>query len=376
MKLQREPYFYLFNLGVAAASLGVLLWLAFYTGTLSSYPIRAHGSIMFFSFLFSFVIGFLMTAIPKMTRSSPASSNEILLALLLCAGHCFFYLVPAANFSVCIVALQLSFINIFIVRRVLQTKIIPFEGFVFLLFSFALAWFGVVWTLFFSGGDFKYFYMFCGEAFVLNAVCGIGVRLIPVISRAPAALPVDQLNRFPAYLEFVIYGFLLNLTYVLEFLGHTQLANGGRVIFLIYYTLVKFKIFQKPVQLSVAGIGLKAALLGLIAGYGLITFNIGGYLAGMHVVYISGFTLLTMMVASRVAIAHSQRSINMEIRSVPLILTIGLFLSSAILRYLMSWNSQMKTVVLAIVFFLTALWIWNIFILKSKRAEKQSGDQC
>lgn len=362
----------MFNLGVAAASLGLILWLAFYTGTLSSYPIRAHGSIMFFSFLFSFVMGFLMTAVPKMTRSAPASSHEILMALFLCSGHWFFYLFPLLYFSVWIVALQLSFIFIFIVRRVVQTKIIPFEGFVFLLFSFALAWFGVIWTLFFSGGDLKYFYIFCGEAFILNAICGIGVRLIPVISRAPAALAVDQINRFPAYAEFIIYGFLLNLTYILEFLGHTQLANGGRLVFLIVYTVLKFKIFQKPVQISAVGIGLKFALLGLIAGYGLITFNIGGYLAGMHVVYICGFTLLTIMVASRVAIAHSQRSINMEISSVPLILTIVLFLTSTILRYLMSWNPQVKTVIMAVVFFLAAVWIWNLFILKNNELKNKA----
>lgn len=317
-----------------------------------------------------------MTAVPKMTRSASASDFEIVLALLFCLAHWFFYLIPVLNFSVYVFALQLSFISIFIVKRVLKTKIIPFEGFVFLLFAFVLAWFGIIWTLFFSEGDFKYFYMFCGEAFILNAICGIGVRLIPVISRAPAAIAVDQISRFPAYVEFIIYGLLLNLTYILEFLGYTQLANGGRLIFLIPYAVLKFKIFQKPEQITVVGIGLKAALLGLIIGYGLATFNIGGYLASMHVVYICGFTLLTIMVASRVAIAHSQRSINLEISSTPLIFTVGLFLAATILRYSMLGNPQTKTVIMAAILFLTALWIWKFSILKNSKAKQPSEDRC
>lgn len=317
-----------------------------------------------------------MTAVPKMTRSAPASDFEILLALLFCVAHWFFYLLPILNFSVYVFALQLSFIFVFIVKRVLKTKIIPFEGFVFLLFAFVLAWFGIIWTLFASQGDFKYFYMFCGEAFILNAICGIGVRLIPVIARAPAALAVDRISRFPAYLEFIIYGFLLNLTYILEFLGYTQLAYSGRLVFLIFFAVFKFKIFQKPVQITVVGLGLKAALLGLITGYGLLTFNIGGYLAGMHVVYICGFTLLTIMVASRVAIAHGQRSINLEIRSIPLIFTVGLFLAATVLRYSVLGIHQTKAVVMAALLFLAALWIWKFFILKISKANQPGEDRC
>lgn len=365
-KFQKEPYFYLFNLGIAAASLGVLLWLGFYAGLIITYPIQAHGNIMFFSFLFSFIVGFLMTAIPRMTQSTAASNYEITAALSLGFAHLIINFnngsASLPTYSVYIYALQLIFIVFFILKRFLKTKKIPFAGFVFLPFALSLAFFGVIWTLFFSTENFKYFYIFCGEAFILNLICGIGALLIPVICRTPAALNPDQGGEKPKYLEFFIYGLFLNASFLLEFFNYNQSAYGLRVLFLIIYAILKFKILLKPTQRTALGFGLRASILSLILGYTLVALSYT--LAGMHVIYISGFTLLTLMVASRVAISHSQRSLNLEINSKPILFTIALIFIAAILRYSITGGELTAVLATAAVAFLIAIWNWKLFILK------------
>lgn len=363
-KFQKEAYFYLFNLGVAAASLGVLLWLGFYTGLINTYPLQAHGNIMFFSFLFSFVMGFLMTAIPKMTRSAPTSNYEILTALALCSSHLILGFTFYSAYSIYIYPLQLVFLSVFILKRFLKTRRIPFAGFIFLPFAFALAFFGIIWTLFFASGDLKYFYIFCGEAFILNLICGIGARLVPVICRIPSALNPDQADENPKYLEFFMYGLLLNSSFLLEFFDYNQSAYTLRVVFLVIFAVLKFKVLQKPIQSTSLGIGLKVSILSLILGYVLVTFNLGGYLAGMHIIYVSGYTLLTLMIASRVAIAHGQRSLNLEINSKPLLITIVLFVTAAILRYAVTANTPVAVLITAVIIYLIALWNWKFFILR------------
>lgn len=348
-----------------AASVGLLLWLGFYAGFVKIYPVRPHANIMFFAFLFSFIMGFLMTAVPKMTQSTLASKFEIFLALILCGTQIFFSLVSEPLFSVYIFALQLIFILYFILQRILKEKKVPFVGFIFFPFAFSLAFFGIFWTLFFSPENFKYFYILSGEAFVLNLICGVGARLVPVICRTPTALNPDQIAKDSKYLEFFIYALLLNITYLMEFYNYTQLAYSLRIAFLILFSIFKFNILQKPLQRTIVGIGLQVSALSLILGYLLVVLNQVSALAGMHIVYIGGFSLLTLMVASRVSIAHSRRSLNLEINSKPLLATVALFVLAAILRYCINIYSPIPLFLFAAFAFLIALWNWTFFILKS-----------
>lgn len=306
-----------------------------------------------------------MTAVPKMTQSTSASRAEILFALILGGTQIVFNLISTPLFSVYIFALQLLFILYFILQRILKEKKVPFVGFIFFPFAFALAFFGIFWTVFFSPENFRYFYILSGEAFVLNLICGVGARLVPVICRTPTALNPDQIAKDSKYLEFFIYALLLNATYLMEFYSYTQLAYILRIAFLILFSVFKFNILQKPLQRTIVGVGLQASVLSLILGYLLVVLNQVSALAGMHIVYIGGFSLLTLMVASRVSIAHSRRSLNLEINSMPLLITVTLFVLAAILRYSINVYSPIPLFLFAAFAFLIALWNWTFFILKS-----------
>jgi uncharacterized protein involved in response to NO len=84
-----EPYRILFPLGAALGVLGALLWPAFVYGGLSMYPGIPHARIMVQGFVFSFVAGFLSSALPHMLEVkglSPGQTCILAMLIILVAG--------------------------------------------------------------------------------------------------------------------------------------------------------------------------------------------------------------------------------------------------------------------------------------------------
>ncbi|HRA87765.1 MAG TPA: NnrS family protein, partial [Planctomycetaceae bacterium] len=71
------PYQGPFVAGLVAAFAGALIWLGARYGWISFYPRQSHANLMYFGFLWSFIIGFLMTAGPKMTQTKGPNPFEM-----------------------------------------------------------------------------------------------------------------------------------------------------------------------------------------------------------------------------------------------------------------------------------------------------------
>ena len=128
----REPYKFLFPLGVFSAVLSVLLWFFFNYKWIDFYPRGAHSNLMFFGFFWSFISGFLMTAIPKMTRTKPASILDITSAVFLVVLQIFFNLLNWQKISLVLFTVQASGLLLFGMSRIVKHGRLPFSGFVFL----------------------------------------------------------------------------------------------------------------------------------------------------------------------------------------------------------------------------------------------------
>ena len=81
-ELRREPFRLLFPLGTLLGLLGVGHWLAYAAGWTSTYSGFYHASIQIGSFLFCFILGFLLTALPRFTNTALASTLELLVVLI------------------------------------------------------------------------------------------------------------------------------------------------------------------------------------------------------------------------------------------------------------------------------------------------------
>src|ERR1051325_10857510 len=68
-----DPYRIFFPLGIILGLLGVSIWPAYYFGLTEGYSGRAHAFVQTDGFLFAFIAGFLLTAIPRFTGTEPPS---------------------------------------------------------------------------------------------------------------------------------------------------------------------------------------------------------------------------------------------------------------------------------------------------------------
>ena len=68
-----EPFRIFFPAGILIGIAGVALWPAYYAGLVVTYPGTGHARLMIEGFMASFIIGFLGTAGPRITTTSPFS---------------------------------------------------------------------------------------------------------------------------------------------------------------------------------------------------------------------------------------------------------------------------------------------------------------
>lgn len=358
-----EPYRLLFPLGIFIGILGVLLWLLFQFGWIRFYPRAAHGNLMFFGLLWSFVAGFLMTAIPKMTSTKPAQILEISAAVSLSFIQLVLNIRNLTDASVALYLLQNLFLVFFIVRRFLVHRQIPFFGFIFLPMAFIQSFIGI--SLFWIGSfDKNLILLFCGEAFILNLIVGLGSRLIPVISRLPNALLPTEKTKFKLKLWPLFAFILINTGYWIELFGLKDLGLAVKIIGLAIAMIKLFRIFTKPVTWSYVGISLKISVLMLLVG-NFLNFSFLNYsLAGLHMIYIGGFTLITLMIATRVMLAHGGQTLEYEVSAPRIAWVSAMILLSAILRWLAGVQITSLFLSISVLFFITAVVTWSVQFIK------------
>src|SRR5579862_6127548 len=76
-----DPYRIFFPLGIILGACGVSIWPLYYYGVIEGYSGRAHAFVQTDGFLYAFVAGFLLTAIPRFTGTrAPSLAIQYLLA--------------------------------------------------------------------------------------------------------------------------------------------------------------------------------------------------------------------------------------------------------------------------------------------------------
>lgn len=360
-----EPYKLLFPLGAFVGLIGVVFWIFFQARWIGFFPRLAHGHLMFFGLLWSFIAGFLMTAIPKMTSTFSAQLWEIIVAVILVFLQLILNIRNLSSISVALFGLQNLFLLFFILRRFILHRKIPFFGFIFLPVAFIQSFVGII-LYFYGSFDKNLILLFCGEAFVLNLILGLGSRLIPVISRLPNALLPNETSKHDQWLWPLLTLILINCGYWVELVdGQKDLGLILRAFGVLVAAIKLFKFFKKPSTWSYSGVGLKIAILMLFLGQILSLSFFGFYLAATHLIYIGGFTLMTFMIATRVMLAHGNQSLDYEISSIRILVIIGLFLLSALLRFAVAADISSATLSVSVLLFTVAMIAWLFKFLKT-----------
>src|SRR5205814_2875685 len=76
-----DPYRIFFPLGIVLGACGVSIWPLYYYGVTEGYSGRAHALVQTDGFLYAFITGFLLTAIPRFTGTeTPSRGVQYVLA--------------------------------------------------------------------------------------------------------------------------------------------------------------------------------------------------------------------------------------------------------------------------------------------------------
>ncbi|MCB0420483.1 MAG: NnrS family protein [Bdellovibrionales bacterium] len=355
MGVVSNPYKLLFSLGVLFGTLGVLIWWFFNQGWISFYPRQAHFQIMFFAFFWCFVAGFLMTAIPRMTSTHLSNPIEVSLVALLTTSQVILNFFNLTRFSTILYIFQMGLLIVFILKRFLKFRKLPFDGFLFMPAAFLSAFVGLF--LFLKLGDEKSLILFSGEGFLLNLIIGLGSKLVPAISRLPNAVMGPGVSFHPNYRRVVIKVLLLNSSFFLEYFGSIFSGNLLRTVVILYIAIVDFGLFKKGTVFSFVGAGLKSAAVFLVFGHLMRTFGLE-VVPSSHLIYIGGFSLLTLMIATRVTLAHSEFSLDYELSSKRVVIITVLLCMASVFRWVSGYTFAGPVFWISIILYSLALLIW------------------
>jgi len=368
-----EPYILMFSTGCLMGFLGLIFWVFFQLGWIHFYPRALHGNLMFFGFLWSFVAGFLMTAVPKMTSTSAAKLGEISFAVALVFIQTVLNVRNLTDVSAAVFLIQNLFLLYFIVRRFLVNRKVPFFGFIFLPVAFMQSFIGV--ALYFYFGDRSLFVLLCGEAFILNLILGLGSRLIPVISRLPNALLPSESSNSDNWTWPLLTLLFVNVGYWCEIFNFRELGIIFRVFGILIAAVKLLRLFVVPVTWSYVGVGLKISVVLLVIGQILSLSFFNNILAGQHLIYIGGFSIITMLIATRVILAHGNQSLNYEISSKRISFIVLLLLLSALIRFFVKndvSNFLLSISALSFVFAI-ALWFSRFLKIMNSKVNKEGA---
>lgn len=351
-----DPYTKFFPLGTFIALIGGGIWIF---ADNEYYPLIFHSQIMVGAFLFSFISGFLMTAIPKMTDSFSAKKFEVYTMLFL--------------ITVGVIFSFFGFNQYFYLSRVLSFLLLIYFGFSRINFNkkspppfFILVFIGIIAGIFgaiflglgilISIGHNLYF-----NGTVLFLILGIGSRLIPALRGI--APPIMAGGSKKEYLEFGLAGIFIFIALIGEALGNA-LVFGLVKTFICFLIAIRYwKIFSLNVPTSRLAYGMLGSSFMVLIGIFLKVLIPAFGIHLIHLTYIGGFGMMTFTVASRVIISHGGYDMSFEKKSLTPLVVAALLLVSALIRVAAPYFDYLEMLKWASAFWICGALVWSyVFI--------------
>jgi len=308
--LRNEPFRFFFFLGVLLSWVGVGHWLLYGLGVTATYSCELHGLIQTQGFLMAFAVGFLLTALPRRTRSEPPSYAEM---AIITAG---LVVTTAGSTLESWRVAQLGYAAIFLVlvqfavRRFLGAAAGRKPPAAFVLIPIAVAH-GLAGAALIAAGQAQGFWsMSLGKLLVeqgvfLCLVVGVGSLILPLMSGYPPPPDLGSSPRETAKAGlYAAAGIGIFLSLALEQSGLHTLAPVLRAVVVTLGLAVGGHSLRLP-----AKPGLHRRLVWLstwMIPLGLLASALAPDLrvAALHITFIGGFGLMAFGVASHVSLSH------------------------------------------------------------------------
>ncbi len=309
LPLAEEPFRIFFPTGALLGMVGVSLWVLYYLGARIPYPSVTHARLMIEGFMASFIFGFLGTAGPRLTSTPPLSQVELLSILtfdLLAAGA---HLGGAHRAGeICFLFCLLVFMTA-LVKRFRQRQDSPPPNFVLVALGLVGGVVGAGLVAYAEAAQYSRAYQFgsalLNECFVLLPILGVAPFFIGKLLDLPNSnLPESRAfppewRRAAAFAGLI--GALTIASFAIDIFGWPGLGGGLRVVALSVY-VGRLMPFRGRAFLANC---LRVGIATILVGFAVIALWPIYRVAGLHVVFITGFSFIAFTVAIRVVFGHS-----------------------------------------------------------------------
>lgn len=367
------PYQIFFPIGVLSSLVAISIW-PFHNMNLFDAPVMfIHSRLIVGGFIWSFIIGFLMTAIPKMSGTRAANRFEVLLALALISSQIALSWTIETKWFYLTNIILILFLMYFAISRILKAqKSIPvFFSHVGIGMLLALA--GAVYH--FNHNNIMGIHLYHLGS-VLLLVLGIGTRFFSFLSGLPSLFEGESLK------PRLIFHSLGVLTAVSLFLAGKGESFAYLVLFVIslVYLFYIWKIQRPSNRPSALKLCVRLVALSIPLGFFMAWMHPQNYLVWFHIIFIGCFTVIIYAVATRVTLAHGSYSLEIENAAGCLWWMLSFFVLSIVSRICYTFSpAHLKSMflLLAVSFWVLAIASWcYTFFMKMLRPGKLEKPSC
>lgn len=310
-RCQIEPYRFFFPIGIIFLLYGVLLWLPQIWNP-GNYPVLLHRYLVLNGFVSSFLSGFLMTAIPRFSKTVNASALEVVsyFVVTLFGLSCAWaeWESGVLSFS----AFQSLLLVLFILRRIAKRQENPPYSFVFIFVGLILWIISALAGIWIDAESFKNLHY---EGSIVAIILGVGSRLIPGIFGHVEIVKAQRVQyETPATLFSTVpwYFYLLIAVFVASYFLHDSPGNLLRALVVSFVALYYWKLYSLPREKSALTWCLWLTGHFILGSFILKLLWPAGVIHVSHSLFITGIVLLSLLVATRVIQSHGPKDKTLE----------------------------------------------------------------
>lgn len=328
--LCKDPFRLYFPFAILTALYASSLWISYVFMQSNSYPGFLHAELFIGGFLYFSIFGFLMTALPRFTQTHFATPIDIFFSAFLILAILSSSLLKSSTLFWFFIFIGWPFLISFAAKRFAIRKQNPPFTFLFVGLGLLLGALGSFLILIHHSLQLDTFQILSQgkvlfyDGMVLSLILGIGGRLIPGIlgfkeivskQREVYEKPIPFLKVIPKDILLAAPLFLLSL--ILE--GYLFFLPGYllRALIISYIAFKYWNIHKWPTERKWHGIFLIVSCWFIVIASWLLIVFINHAISIKHLIYIGGYSLITLLVASRVILAHGNSGLELEYKHFP-----------------------------------------------------------
>jgi uncharacterized protein involved in response to NO len=369
-----DPYRIFFPLGILLGVAGVAIWPLYYFGVTEGYSGRAHGLVQSDGFLYAFIAGFLLTAIPRFTSTdAPSRKIQYVLASVLVVA-CIAFELQAFAIGNTAFALAHFIVITLGVRRFRRRQQNPPPTFALVGAGLVSGAIGAAINAFVAWNLIEPFWDLLGkrlltEGMVLLLVLGVGGFLGPRLlgfAELPKFINVKPPTRERIRPEYAAASAAILFSLIAEYGFGIQIMAFVRAAVVTVTIFGTVQPWRFPATRTTLAWCVWVAHWLVVTSLWLMAAAPRYRVDFLHVLFIGGFSLLILAVGTRVTLSHGGHGLQQERGSWPLRigLATGLIAMLARIGAPLAPFSYFEHLALAALLWIGGMLFWGLYLFR------------